>query len=178
MRNILIGAALLYFVANSGLLGIFDQDKPVAIPAAAPGKSELDARPVKENVIAYHTSDSTMNGAKKKARQTLPRFVELIDANAPGTYTVKFPLTQNGETEHIWMQLTGHDKDGFTGLLANDPINGNKYRMGDRMKVAKADVEDWMINTGSEMYGGYTVRVMLKDMPKAQADKYRAMFRD
>ena len=31
-----------------------------------------------------------------------------------------------------------------------------------------------MINTGAEMYGGYTVRAMLKD----EVEKYRAMFRD
>ena len=46
------------------------------------------------------------------------------------------------------------------------------------MGVAEADVEDWMINTGELMYGGYTVRTMLKDMPKEEADKYRPMFRD
>ena len=101
-----------------------------------------------------------------------------MDAGTAGTATVKFPLTQNGETEHIWMQLTGYSDGIFTGLLANDPVNGAKYKMGDAMKVAKADVEDWMINTGELMYGGYTVRAMLKDMPKDQADKYRAMFRD
>ena len=179
MRNILIIAAVFVFIASSGVLGRFGkEDKPIAIPAAAPGKSELDARPVKENVIAYHTSDSSMNAAKKKASQTLPRFLELMDAGTAGTATVKFPLTQNGETEHIWMQLTGYRDGIFTGLLANDPVNGAKYKMGDAMKVAKADVEDWMINTGELMYGGYTVRAMLKDMPKEDADKYRAMFRD
>ncbi len=177
MRNLVIIAAVLFLVVNSGLLG-GKEDKPIAIPPAAPGKSELDARPVKENVIAYHTGDGSMNAAKKKANQTLPRFLELMDAKAPGTYTVKFPLTQNGETEHIWMQLTGYRDGTFTGLLANDPVNGTKYKTGDVMKVARADVEDWMVRNDSEIYGGYTARVALKDMPREQADKYRAMFRD
>ncbi len=82
-------------------------------------------------MIAYHTGDSSMNAAKKKANQTLPRFLELMDAGTSGTATVKFPLTQNGETEHIWMQLTGYRDGTFTGLLANDPVNGAKYKMGD-----------------------------------------------
>ncbi len=178
MRNIIIVGAVL--VAVGGQFGLFGSadDKPLPIPDAAPGKSATAPRPIKENVVAYHTGDGSMNAARKTARATLPRFVELIDANAPGTYTVKFPLTQNGETEHIWMQLTGHDKDGFSGLLANDPVNGKKFKMGDRVEVAKADVEDWMVRTGEVMYGGYTVRVMLKDMPKEQADKLKAMFRD
>lgn len=177
MRNLLIVVAVLVFAVN--WLGKFGkEDRPIEIPPAAPGKSELDARPVKENVIAYHTSDLSMNAAKKKARQTLPRFLELVNAGTDGTYTIKFPLTQNGETEHIWMQLMDYRDGTFVGLLANDPVNGTKYKMGDRMEVASADVEDWMINTGELMYGGYTVRAMLKDMPKEEADKYRPMFRD
>ena len=67
MRNVLIIAAVFVFIASSGVLGRFGkEDKPTAIPAAAPGKSELDARPIKENVIAYHTSDNSMNAAKKR----------------------------------------------------------------------------------------------------------------
>jgi uncharacterized protein YegJ (DUF2314 family) len=179
MRNILIIAAVFIFVASSGVLGKFGkEDKPIAIPDAAPGKSQTAPRPVKENVVAYHTGDQSMNSAKRKARETLPRFLELIDAGTAGTYTLKFPLTQNGETEHIWLQLTDYRDGTFVGLLANDPVNGTKYKMGDRMEVAKADVEDWMINTGSEIYGGYTARVALADMPKEEADKYRPMFRD
>jgi uncharacterized protein YegJ (DUF2314 family) len=179
MRNILIIAAVFAFVAGSGVLERFGrQDKPIAIPDAAPGKSLAAPRPVKENVVAYHTGDQAMNAAKKKARETLPRFLELIDAGTAGTYTLKFPLTQNGETEHIWMQLTDYRDGTFVGLLANDPVNGTKYKMGDEMKVASADVEDWMIRTDELIYGGYTARVALAAMPREQAEKYRIMFRD
>lgn len=179
MRKILVIAAVFIFIASSGVLERFvKQDRPIEIPPAAPGKSQTAPRPVKDNVIAYHTGDLSMTSAKAKARETLPRFLELVNAGTAGTYTLKFPLTQNGETEHIWMQLVDYRGGTFVGLLANDPINGTKYRMGDRMEVAGADVEDWMINTGELMYGGYTVRAMLKDMPKEEADKYRPMFRD
>jgi uncharacterized protein YegJ (DUF2314 family) len=179
MRNILIIAAVFAFIAGSGVLERFGKaDTPIAIPAAEPGKSQTAPRPVKENVVAYHTGDQAMNAAKKKARETLPRFLELVNAGAEGTYTIKFPLTQNGETEHIWMQLTDYRDGTFVGLLANDPVNGTKYKMGDHMEVAKADVEDWMVRTDEVIYGGYTARVALADMPKEEAEKYLTMFRD
>lgn len=179
MRNILIIAAVFAFIAGSGVLERFGKaDEPMAIPAAELGKSETAPRPMKENVVAYHTSDEAMNAAKKKARETLPRFLELVNAGTAGTYTLKFPLTQNGETEHIWMQLLDYQDGTFVGLLANDPVNGTKYKMGDQMEVAKADVEDWMVRTDEVIYGGYTARVALNDMPKEQAEKYRVMFRD
>ena len=178
MRTILVVAAFA-FIAGSGLPGKFgNEDKLIAISDVALGKSETDPRPIKENVIAYHTGDEAMNAAREKARETLPRFLDLVNAGADGTYTVKFPLTQNGETEHIWMQLTDYRDGTFVGLLANDPVNGTKYKMGDRMEVAMADVEDWMVRTDAEIYGGYTARVALDDMPKEQAEKYLKMFRD
>lgn len=178
MRSTIFFVAMVAGAAGFGFLSGGKEDKPVAIPPAAPGASETAPRPIKENVVAYHTGDAALNSAKSQGNATLPRFRELVNAGTPGTYTLKFPLTQNGATEHIWMQLVDYKDHAYIGLLANDPVNGTKYKMGDRMTVAEADVEDWMVHTGTEMYGGYTVRAMLKDMPKADADKYRAMFRD
>ena len=132
----------------------------------------------KQNVVSYSTEDKAMQDAKTSGRSTLKRFHELMDAGTPGTYTVKFPLTQNGATEHIWMQLTDYRDGAFVGLLANDPVNGSKYKMGDQMTVAEADVEDWMVRSQDAIYGGYTARVALDSMPKEQADKFRPLFRD
>ena len=81
MRNLLIIAAVLFFIVNSGLLG-GKEDKPIEIPPAAPGKSQTDARPVKENVIAYHTGDQSMNSAKKKARETWARIKTVVPSRA------------------------------------------------------------------------------------------------
>ncbi|MBX3567303.1 MAG: DUF2314 domain-containing protein [Rhizobiaceae bacterium] len=179
MRSIIFGVAML---AGIGI-GVFhnlgwSSDEPARIPDAAPGASPTAPRAIKENVVAYHTGDAKMNAAKQTGRSTLPRFRELIAAGTPGTYTVKFPLTQNGATEHIWLQLTDYRDGQFVGLLANKPVNGTKYAMGDEMTVAEADIEDWMIRSDDAIYGGYTARAALKDLPKEQADKYRALFRD
>jgi uncharacterized protein YegJ (DUF2314 family) len=178
MRSVLIGLALAAGAGAFGFFGAGGPDRPMAIPEAAPGMSEDAPRPIKENIVAYRVGDVSIENARQMAVETLPRFHELIAADMPATYTVKFPLTQNGATEHIWMQLDGYRNGRFVGRLANEPVNGRRYRMGDRMEVADAEVEDWMVNTGSQMYGGYTVRAMLKDMPQDQADKLRTMFRD
>ncbi|MGX8013958.1 DUF2314 domain-containing protein [Mesorhizobium sp. ORM8.1] len=138
----------------------------------------MSPRPIKENVVAYFTADQGMQGAKAKGHATLARFRQLMAAGTSGTYTIKFPLTQNGATEHIWLQLTGYNEGRFVGLLADEPVNGNKYKIGDRMTVAEADVEDWMIRNGGSVYGGYTVRQAFADMPKEQAASYGITFRD
>ena len=132
----------------------------------------------KQNVVSYSTEDKAMQAAKNSGRSTLKRFHQLMEAGTPGTYTVKFPLTQNGATEHIWLQLVGFSEGSYIGLLADVPVNGNKYKIGDRMTVAEADVEDWMIKNGKTIYGGYTARQAFADMPKEQAAKYGFTFKD
>ncbi len=153
-------------------------DKPVKIPPAAAGKAADAPRPIKENVVAFTTGDAAMNAAKQKAKSTLSRFRELAAKRTPGTYTVKFPLTQNGATEHIWLQVGDDRGTEFAGRLANDPVNGTKYRKGQSMTVPASEVEDWMITDGSKIYGGYTARVAIAQLPNEQQAKYRAMFQD
>lgn len=152
--------------------------KPKAIPAAKPGADPKAPRPVDDNVIAYSTEDEAMNAAKAQGRKTLPRFEKMWAEQAPGTFSVKFPLTQNGETEHIWLQIDGIKDGKFSGRLANVPVNGNAYKMGQRMTVAKSAVEDWMIRDGDAIWGAYSARVMLAAMPKDQAAALQAMLRD
>jgi uncharacterized protein YegJ (DUF2314 family) len=178
LRNLVVGIAMIVAALTFGHFGRGTQDKPAEIPAAAPGQSETAPRQMGENIVAYNTGDAAMNAARTKARATLPRFHELMAAGTSGTYVVKFPLTQNGATEHIWLQLTAYSDGTYQGLLADRPVNGNQYRMGDRMEVPEADVEDWMISDGKKIYGGYTARVALKDMPKEQAERYQFMFQD
>ena len=133
---------------------------------------------VKKNVVAYKVGDLSMADARKKAKATFPKFMEYRQAGKPGTYSVKFPLTQNGETEHIWLQVEKIGKSEITGRLANKPVNGDKYKMGQRLSVKVAQVEDWMVRASDGIYGGYTVRAMLKDMPADQAKAIAAMLRD
>src|SRR5258708_1058011 len=110
-----------------------------------PGGSGSSLAESKQNVVSYPTEDKAMQAAKNNGRLALKGFHEVMDGGTDGTYTVKFPLTQNGATEHIWLQLVGYSDGSYIGLLADVPVNGNKYKMGDRMTVAEADVEDWMI---------------------------------
>ena len=95
-----------------------------------------------------------------------------------GTYTVKFPLVQQGKTEHIWLQVDEYKGGKFQGRLANEPTIGNEYRKGQALSVAEGDVEDWMVKAQDGIYGGYVTRYVMKDMPEPQRRKISALFRD
>jgi uncharacterized protein YegJ (DUF2314 family) len=141
-------------------------------------KSAGDSRVINGNTVAYTTANDSLAAARDKARDTLSRFVSLLNSGMKATFTVKFPLTQNGHTEHIWLQVAKAEGNAFSGLLANEPVNGTKYKLGQPMSVASADVEDWMVRTSDAIYGGYSARYQIKDLPKEQAERVAAMFRD
>ena len=182
MRMIVIGGAVVAMVCVAAAQVANTRSEQTRMRAAevykeAP-KSADDRRVVGDNVVAYATANEALAEARKKARDTLPRFVSLMQSGMKATYTVKFPLTQNGKTEHIWLQVADVKEGAFVGLLANTPVNGTKYKMGQPMTVANSDVEDWMVRTPDAIYGGYTARYQIKDLPKQQAEKLAQMFRD
>lgn len=185
LKKLVSGLALYMVVYGGATLGGFggmtnvvSQDKPMAIPAAKKGADPQAPRRMGENLIAYASQDEAMQAARRQARDSLGRFTQMWGDGQPGTYTIKFPLTQNGATEHIWLQVDQVSTDGFTGRLANEPVNGTKYKMGQSMDIAKSDVEDWMVRDGDAIWGAYSLRVMLGAMPKEEASKYMAMLRD
>lgn len=176
MRTLLILA-----VAVTGLLAarhVSAPQKPIPIPPAAAGQAEDAPRPIQMNVVAYTTRDERINAAKARARETLPRFIALLNGPSSGTASVKFPLTQNGATEHIWLQVSAHQNGQFHGRLANKPVNGDRYAMGDRLTVPEAQVEDWNIIDGDTIYGAYTTRAILADIPAERARMVAKNFRD
>ncbi len=91
---------------------------------------------------------------------------------------MKIPLSQNGKTEHIWVQVDTITIDKITGRLANEPVVATRYKMGQSLKFTPKIVEDWMIRTSEGIMGGYTARVAIAAMPEDQARKMRAMFID
>lgn len=185
MSNKLLGGIFVLAVLSSAVPSLMGhrgtaqrEDKAVEIPAAKLGASPSAPRVVNDNVVAFNTQDKSLKAAKEYGRKTLPRFLKKLANGDAGTYSVKFPLKQNGATEHIWLQVDDYQNYTFAGRLADVPVNGTKYQMGDVMTVAKADVEDWMIRDGDAIWGAYTARVAVASMPEDQAKALQAMFRD
>lgn len=182
MRNIVIGGAVLAVIGLGAMQVANSRSDQTRIRAAVVNKevakSADDRRVINDNVVAYTTANEALMAARKRARDTLPRFASLMQSGMKATFTVKFPLTQDGHTEHIWLQVADIRGGNFIGRLANEPVSGTKYKIGQAMTVASADVEDWMVRTADVIYGGYTARYQLKDLPKQQAERLAGMFRD
>ncbi len=82
-------------------------------------------------------------------------------------------VNQRGvEVEYVWVEQLRIEGDRFAGLLANDPAYMPGLKLGDKVSFARADVADWSVwSTDGRMYGHFTTRVLLSDLPLAEAQQ-------
>jgi uncharacterized protein YegJ (DUF2314 family) len=123
------------------------------------------------NTIMTRDDDDTMNAAMDHARETLPRFRELMAEHPAGTLAVNLKKRfEDGEqVEHIWLTDVSVTEDGFAGMVNNQPMLVHNTAMGERVNVAPDEVSDWMVVTDdSTFYGAYTVRVLIDGMSPRQ----------
>lgn len=131
-----------------------------------------EARTVDNNASAMG-----MNGAVEEARATLPQFfIEL--KGGEGDFSLKVPVRYGREVEHIWISDVQYAGGKFTGRIANKAGSARGALIGDTYTVSGGDISDWMIERNGAIYGGYTLRATLDDMPREQAASLRARLRD
>jgi uncharacterized protein YegJ (DUF2314 family) len=141
------------------------------------GVPTIGAR-AEDPVVNVRTGDAQMNAAIAKARATLPTFWASYEAPKPSetghSLKVRFANSTNGG-EHIWMAEVKKLADGrYSGRFANEPVYLPGKRAGDVAEFKEADISDWMFMRGGKIVGGETIRVLLKSLPKADADALRA----
>jgi uncharacterized protein YegJ (DUF2314 family) len=123
------------------------------------------------------SSNPEMAAAIAKARATLPAFwasYEAAKASEAGhSLKVRFPTRKN-DGEHIWMAEVKKLAGGrYSGRFANQPRDLPGKQAGDLVEFTEADISDWMFMRNGKIVGGETIRVLLKSMPRPDADALR-----
>jgi uncharacterized protein YegJ (DUF2314 family) len=127
----------------------------------------------------YSDSDAAMNGAIEDARESYPQFLATFRAaptGSRGAFMVKVGLpTSEGGPEHIWVEDLRFEGQQLVGVLANEPADLPGLNLGSRVEINEAQISDWSIISAEGMYGNFTTRVMLPDLPADQANEFRQM---
>ena len=128
-------------------------------------------------IVKVTSADVDMNAAIARARDTLPTFWASFDAPKPSEtghgLKVRFAVGPD-RFEHIWVSEVEKLPDGnFSGRFANQPsdVPGNE---GDQVEFKQADIADWLFIRNGKVVGAETMKLLLKSMPKEQADAMRA----
>ena len=138
------------------------------------GCGDTDETPL--TLIKSGYDEQEMEAAIARSRKEIDTFLAELSKRTGENHAVKAPITDKGETEHFWLVDVSYRNGQFEGVINNDPGMVTNVRIGYERKVDKADISDWMFMRGGKMYGNYTLRPLLRAMPKEEAEMYRSMF--
>ncbi|MGO1075293.1 DUF2314 domain-containing protein [Inquilinus sp. CA228] len=134
----------------------------LAVAMALPGVAGAQTDPEK-GIAWFRESDPAMNGAIRKARDTLPVFRKYLSHPSTDVTSIqlKVRLTQGDENEHVWLADVAIQNDGFVGTITNRIEYVSGYKLGERIKVRPGSVSDWMVVTTKGIRGAYSLQVIL-----------------
>lgn len=152
---------LLIFLPDTGLAFPINEDTETALRSDDPVGSLQETLTVP--IIEVADDDPLMIEAVGKARTDWPKFVDAYEARRGENFSVKAPVTHSGNTEFIWIAVTTVEGDRIYGELGNDPANLGPLRLGSKVSVFVADLNDWCyIDDSGKMIGGYTIEAIQK----------------
>ena len=117
--------------------------------------------------------------AIQKALETLDEFKKKLESGETEgvTFTLKVLLEApdgvNGE--HIWVTDITTKDDEYYGVIDNVPVYTEEVKYGDKMKIKKENISDWMYVENGKLYGGYTLRLVRSRMTDEEREQFDAM---
>jgi uncharacterized protein YegJ (DUF2314 family) len=129
-------------------------------------------------VIEVEADDIEMNDAIAQARSTVDEFVEKLQNPKPTDegFSVKKMIEDGDDVEHFWLSDVSYSDGIFTGTIGNEPQSVRNVKFGQEVSVAESEITDWMYLDDGKMAGNFTLQVLLKRMPKEQAQAIREQF--
>ena len=116
-----------------------------------------------------------MEAAIARARSEVDSFVAELEKGDGEDFAVKAPIKDGDNVEHFWLSDVVYRDGEFQGTIGNDPGIVTNVEFGQSWTIKKAEISDWMFMRGGKMYGNYTMRPLLKTMPKEEAEQYRSL---
>jgi uncharacterized protein YegJ (DUF2314 family) len=129
-----------------------------------------------DSVVSFAVEDPDMVRAIEEARSHLDLVLsKLVDEEGKIhlALNLKAQLPVNRldvKAEVIWVSELALDGDRFHGKIASEPAYLAGVALGDPVSFTRAQIADWsVLSTDGRMYGHYTTRALLDDLPRAEA---------
>jgi len=121
------------------------------------------------------STDEEMNAAIKKAQETLPLFIEALQA--PKVSQTHFCIKAkfhygDGNIEHIWVSDLSYSGDQFEGVISNEPVYIKDLHLFNHVTVEKQDISDWLIIENDILLGGFTIHVLRNRMTDEERKRF------
>jgi uncharacterized protein YegJ (DUF2314 family) len=135
--------------------------------------SACDQKP--ETLVEGGYDEAEMDAAIARARSEVDSFIAILEKGDGEDFGVKAPIEDGEETEHFWLTDVSYEDGVFEGLIGNDPGVVKNVKFGQKWTIKKNEISDWMFMRDGKIHGNYTMRPLLKTLPKEEADQMRSM---
>jgi uncharacterized protein YegJ (DUF2314 family) len=147
---------LLIYVPDTQRAYAINEETEQALLSADPLAALQDTLTVP--VIEVAADDPLMQEAVAKARERLPEFIAAFEGSAGQDFSLKAPVSHSGNTEFIWLAVTAVEGEQAYGTLANDPADLGPLKLGSKVKVPLAELNDWcFVDPQGNLQGGFTI---------------------
>jgi hypothetical protein len=112
--------------------------------------------------LGVDTTDPVWLAALEKARDSLPRFLDLAKDHPTAAF-VKYPLqTTKGLTEHVWGPVISVTAETITAGIETPPVDG-RPATPPPYELNMSQLEDWRIElSDGRILGAYTARAQFE----------------
>jgi uncharacterized protein YegJ (DUF2314 family) len=149
------------FATEHGYFNLWSPELETSL--TGPDPLAIFLKEVKAPVIGVPNGDS-IEQAITEARRRWPEFATAFQTRQPGDtrFIVKAPFTsEDGDTEHMWLEVFGLEPEYVHGHLINDPFHNKKLKQGSQVEVAVAEISDWLCPDAQDNpKGNFTGRVV------------------
>lgn len=134
-----------------------------------------EAQHAEPRVIGVPSSDTAMNAAIAKARQTLDDFLAVWRAKPAGTsqFRLKVEIREGSKIEMFWILPFRTAGTGFEGRISNEPQVVSHVKKGQEISFSRSSVVDWGYAKDGKQVGSFTACAMMHRLPKKESDHYR-----
>ncbi|MBI3865394.1 MAG: DUF2314 domain-containing protein [Planctomycetia bacterium] len=150
---------LLIYLPDSGAGFPINEDTEAALRSENPVSALQETLAVP--IIDVPDDDPLMKAAVAEARERWPKFITAFEASRGENFSIKAPITRDGNTEYIWISVTSLEGDLIYGTLGNDPVNLGSLKLGSKVSVPVAELNDWCyIDAEGDLTGGFTIKAV------------------
>jgi uncharacterized protein YegJ (DUF2314 family) len=112
-------------------------------------------------VAVLPDDDPRLAAAAAEANRRFGEFLAAFDHRKPGeTFAVKVPFADDYGREYMWVRVAAVDDRYIVGRLDNRPAFVRAVRPGQKVRVPRAGLNDWLIVRGGQLEGGFTLKVV------------------
>lgn len=145
-------------------------ERKTAEETVAESLEEDEVTRVKEN-------DPKMEAAIAEARKTVDALLKVMSSKdeAIKSISIKVPLEDGDEVEHVWLGNVEFKAGNFIGNIANDLKVVKNFKMGQSVTYGKDEITDWMYIKDDVVYGNVTLKAMFHVMDPEEVKVLKKM---